>query len=166
MYHMWTLYYAGVQAATTELASGKVTVTGTMDAEKLVEYVYRRTKKQARIIPQPEPEKQEPKPEDKPAEEASAPPAEEKKAEETGGGEKKEEQPREAGEAKKEGNDGKDSDEEEPKKLAEGDNELMSIEEESLKRMMYYYQPVYVIERIPPAPQLFSDENPNACCIS
>ncbi|KAK7856333.1 heavy metal-associated isoprenylated plant protein 9 [Quercus suber] len=39
------------------------------------------------------------------------------------------------------------------------------INEEGMKRMMYYYQPVYVIERIPP-PQLFSDENPNACCIS
>ncbi|XP_022141144.1 heavy metal-associated isoprenylated plant protein 9, partial [Momordica charantia] len=38
---------------------------------------------------------------------------------------------------------------------------------ENMKRMMYryyQYQPLYIIERIPP-PQLFSDENPNACCI-
>ncbi|KAK4786689.1 hypothetical protein SAY86_010522 [Trapa natans] len=153
----------GVQEATTELTSGKVTVTGTMDAQKLVEYVYRRTKKQARIVPQPEPEKQESKPEDKPAEEANAasPPAEEKKEE----GEKKEEQPQEGGEAKKE-----EGTAEEPKKLAgENINELMmSLEEDRLKRMIYYYdQPLmYVVERMPPAPQLFSDENPNACCIS
>ncbi|XP_062101010.1 heavy metal-associated isoprenylated plant protein 9-like [Humulus lupulus] len=40
-----------------------------------------------------------------------------------------------------------------------------SVEEENMKRMIHYYQPLYVIERIP-APQLFSDENPNACCIS
>ena len=41
-------------------------------------------------------------------------------------------------------------------------------DDESMKRMMYhyyYYQPLCVIEGIPP-PQLFSDENPNACCIS
>ncbi|KAI3920862.1 hypothetical protein MKW92_026507, partial [Papaver armeniacum] len=65
----------GVQTAETELSTGKVTVTGTMDAERLVDYVYRRTKKQARIVPQPEPEpvKEEEKKDEggeKPAEEA------------------------------------------------------------------------------------------------
>ncbi|XP_031394819.1 heavy metal-associated isoprenylated plant protein 9 isoform X2 [Punica granatum] len=163
----------GVQTAVTDLGSSKVTVTGTMDAEKLVDYVYRRTKKQARIIPQPEPEKPpESKPEEKPAEEASSPPIKEKKGEDgekkEEGGEKKEEQPQE-GEAKKE--DEKEGKEEEPKKVELGDqyhlgDPLMTIEEESLKRMMYSYQPMYVIERIPPAPQLFSDENPNACSVS
>ncbi|KAF7816612.1 heavy metal-associated isoprenylated plant protein 9 [Senna tora] len=72
----------GVQTAVTELSTGKVMVTGTMDANKLVEY-----------------------------------------------------------------------------------NVVVAIDDEGMKRMMYYYQPLYVIERIPP-PQLFSDENPNACCIS
>nr|GMC66872.1 heavy metal-associated isoprenylated plant protein 9 [Ipomoea batatas] len=44
-----------------------------------------------------------------------------------------------------------------------------SVSEEAaagMHRMMYYYQPLYFVERIPPAPQIFSDENPNACCIS
>ena len=54
----------GVRTATTELSSSKVSVTGTMDPNTLVDYVYRRTKKQAKIVPQPEP-KPEPKPEEK-----------------------------------------------------------------------------------------------------
>ncbi|KAB1228252.1 Heavy metal-associated isoprenylated plant protein 26 [Morella rubra] len=70
----------GVQTATTELSTGKVMVTGTMDANKLVDYVYRRTKKQARIVPQTEPaEKKEENKEAKPAEEAKS---EEKKEQE------------------------------------------------------------------------------------
>lgn len=86
----------GVQTAVTDLSTSKVTVTGTMEANKLVDYVYRRTKKQAKIVPQPEPEP-EPEPakvEEKPAEEAK--PAEEKKEEQ-----KEEEKPAE--EDKKEG---------------------------------------------------------------
>lgn len=158
----------GVQTAETELSSGKVTVTGTMDANKLVEYVYRRTKKTAKIVPQPEPEK--PADEPKPAE--TEKPAEEPKPEE-----KKEENnpepPKEEGETKPQ----EEGQIEEPKKE---ENEVIheiihptNHEEDSMKRMMYQYnynyynyqQPMYVIERIPP-PQLFSDENPNACCIS
>ncbi|KAK7856330.1 heavy metal-associated isoprenylated plant protein 9 [Quercus suber] len=51
----------GVQTAVTEFSTGKVVVTGTMDENKLVDYVYRRTKKQARIVPQPVPEPEEKK---------------------------------------------------------------------------------------------------------
>ncbi|XP_057800755.1 heavy metal-associated isoprenylated plant protein 9 [Salvia miltiorrhiza] len=133
----------GVRTAETELSSGKVTVTGTMDADRLVDYVYRRTKKQAKVVPQPEPEKppeESPKPEEKPAD---AKPAEEEKKEE---GDKKEE----------EGGTAAEEEEEEDK----------SMEEPGMYKMMYHnYQPIYVVERIPPAPQLFSDENPNACFI-
>ncbi|KAH6766860.1 Heavy metal transport/detoxification superfamily protein [Perilla frutescens var. hirtella] len=133
-----------VRTAETELSSGKVTVTGTMDADRLVDYVYRRTKKQAKIVPQPEPEKppeESPKPEEK-AEEAK--PAEEEKKE--------------------------DSPAEEEKKEEYGggaEEEAKSVEEQAaMYKMMYYnYQPIYMVERIPPAPQLFSDENPNACTI-
>ncbi|KAF7830812.1 heavy metal-associated isoprenylated plant protein 9 [Senna tora] len=115
----------GVQKAETEFSTGKVTVMGTMDGEKLVDYVYRRTKKQAKIVPQ-----------------AAEPEADkENNKEEKGGGEEE----------------------------AVVDDIVMNdnnVEDEGLKRMMYhYYQPLYVVERIPP-PQLFSDENPNACCIS
>lgn len=135
----------GVQTVETEHSTGKVIVTGTMDGNKLVDFVYRRTKKQAKIVPQPE---HEPAPEskegEKPAEEEAKP--EEKKQE--GGEDNKNES--------KEEKDGE---------------EINGVhdEEDMMKRMMYYNyynQPLYVVERMPPPPQLFSDENPNACCIS
>lgn len=142
----------------------KVTVTGTMDADKLVEYVYRRTKKQAKIVPRPEPE---PKPEEKKeAEKPSEEPKPEEKKEEGEGAEKRpDEEKKEGGAGENENGTGK---EEEAKKEA-GEEQNMNInvigDEQAMQRMMYYYQPLYVMERIPP-PQLFSDENPNACCIT
>ncbi|KAH9724453.1 heavy metal-associated isoprenylated plant protein 9 [Citrus sinensis] len=152
----------GVQTAVTELSTEKVTVTGTMDANKLVDYVYRRTKKQAKIVPQPEPEpvlapeKQEEKKEaeEKPPEEEAKPKGEEKP-------------PEEARKEENESNNNNKGEEikEEPKMEGGENNNSNNTDEENTKRMMYYYQPLYVIERIPP-PQLFSDENPNACCIS
>ncbi|KAK6155456.1 hypothetical protein DH2020_009704 [Rehmannia glutinosa] len=149
----------GVRTVETELSSSKVTVTGTMDADRLVDYVYRRTKKQAKIVPQPEPEPEKP-------------PEENPKPEE----EKKEEKPEEAKpEEKKEEGEKKDPPPEEEKKYGgdaaeataeEAKEEAKNVEEQSMHKMMYQYnyQPLYVIERIP-APQLFSDENPNACNI-
>ncbi|XP_030460408.1 heavy metal-associated isoprenylated plant protein 9-like [Syzygium oleosum] len=155
----------GVQTAVTELSAGKVTVTGTMDAEKLVDYVYRRTRKHAQIVPQPEPEpeqKEEKKEAEKPAEELKP---EEKKEE---NGEQKSEDKPEVKKKKEEENKSEEKGKEEEDKK-EGEEEAMvnhiTVDEEGMKRMMYYYQPLYVIERLPP-PQLFSDENPNACCIS
>ncbi|KAK4489807.1 hypothetical protein RD792_000450 [Penstemon davidsonii] len=148
----------GVRTAETEFSSSKVTVTGTMDADRLVDYVYRRTKKQAKIVPQPEPEKppEDPKPEEK-KEEEKPPAAEEAKPEE-----KKEE-------AEKKDTPPPPPPEEEKKDGGENTAEQgggeTKVEEQSMHKMMYnYYQPLYVIERIP-APQLFSDENPNACSI-
>ncbi|KAF8020239.1 hypothetical protein BT93_G0827 [Corymbia citriodora subsp. variegata] len=171
----------GVQTAVTELSTGKVVVTGTMDADKLVDYVYRRTRKQARIIPQPEPEpapepekKEEKKEAEKSAEEPN--PEEEKKQE--NGEQKSEDKPeekkvKEEGKKESEGEEkgGGESKEEEAKKEGGGGGgqeamvDQIIVDEE--ERMMYYYQyqQPYVIERLPP-PQLFSDENPNACCIS
>ncbi|XAR52116.1 hypothetical protein NMG60_11020022 [Bertholletia excelsa] len=150
----------GVRTATTEFSTGKVMVTGTMDADKLVDYVYRRTKKQAKIVLPPEPEKPaeaeaEPKAEEKKDEPAAAPaeePKQEEKKEENAG-EKPPEEEKKTGESKEEG------------KNNEGEAQSMVTEEQRMQRMMYYYEPLYVIERIPP-PQLFSDENPNACCIT
>ncbi|KAG5558939.1 hypothetical protein RHGRI_008775 [Rhododendron griersonianum] len=158
------LKMGGVTSATTELSSMKVTVTGTMDADKLVEYVYRRTKKQAKIVPRPEPE---PKPEEKKEAEkpAEEPKPEEKKEEGEGGEKRPDEEKKEGGAGENEDGTGK---EEEAKKEA-GEEQNMNInvtgDEQAMQRMMYYYQPLYVMERIPP-PQLFSDENPNACCVT
>ncbi|KAL1308617.1 hypothetical protein HN51_050597 [Arachis hypogaea] len=158
------LQMRGVQTAVTEFNSGKVVVTGTMDANKLVDYVYRRTKKQAKIVPPPEPEP-EPEPEKK---EENKEAAEDGKKEE----EKKEEEKAQEEEKKEEGGENKEEKGGEEGKKEENNNMQVvynySMEEDlGMKRMMYYYQypPLYVIERLPP-PQLFSDENPNACCIS
>ncbi|WCJ27569.1 Heavy metal transport/detoxification superfamily protein [Euphorbia peplus] len=151
------LQMRGVEKAVTELSTGKVIVTGTMDGEKLVEYVYRRTRKQARIVPQPAPEP-EPEPQPKPEPEPEPEPEkkeEEKPAEEKGPG---------AEEAKNE---------EQESKKEENNSEIIlgsSIElEENMKSMMMHYNyqlPLHMIQSIPPPPQLFSDENPNACSIS
>lgn len=161
------LQMRGVQTAVTEFSTGKVTVTGTMDANKLVDYVYRRTKKQAKIVPKPEPEpekkEEESKEGEKPAAEEEAKPEENKKEEEEE--EKPTEEPKkEEGGENKEEKGGEESKEETKKEESGG---VVNIDEEGMKRMMYYYQypPLYVIERTPP-PQLFSDENPNACSIS
>ncbi|XP_004235034.1 heavy metal-associated isoprenylated plant protein 9-like [Solanum lycopersicum] len=152
----------GVRSAETEASTGKVTVTGTMDANKLVDYVYRRTKKQAKIVPQPEPEPEKPVEETKPdeAKPVEEPTPEDKKDEGTPPTENKE------------GGDGEKPPEGE-KNEGGGGGEAMIIpiedhyDEHTINKLMYYhpYQPLYVIERIPP-PQLFSDENPNACCIT
>ncbi|KAF5743424.1 hypothetical protein HS088_TW08G00005 [Tripterygium wilfordii] len=172
----------GVQTVATELSSGRVTVTGTMDANKLVDYVYRRTKKQAKILPQPEDQ------EKPPAAAASAPAPEEKeeeKKEENNDEEKKEEQgkPPEQKEEKEtnmkeQGPEGEQNNNnniiqiEANKQLQEELVDNLSFHEEennNTKRsasMMYGYYNYQVMERIPPPPQLFSDENPNACCIS
>lgn len=179
----------GVRTAETELSSGIVRVTGSMDASRLVEYVYRRTKKQARVVPQPEPAAEKPKeealakPSEEPTKEETPPAAEgeeagppqvEKTQEEAA--DKKEDAPPpppQGEEEKKEGgggeggsNGGAAGGKQEP---ADHETVMMmssvGVDELSMQKAMYYYQPLYVMERIPP-PQLFSDENPNACCIT
>lgn len=146
----------GVQTVVTELSTGKVIVRGNMDENKLVDYVYRRTKKQAKIVPQPEPEPAEPENKEADKPEGANKPEEEKKGEEGGGGDdnKNDENKEEKGTAGEE------------VLIGDENNGNYVDEVEGMKRMMYYnYQPLYMVERIPP-PQLFSDENPNACCIS
>ncbi|WMV35593.1 hypothetical protein MTR67_028978 [Solanum verrucosum] len=72
----------GVRTAETDLTLGKVIVKGSMDANKLIDYVYGRTKKQAKIVLQHEPRKhkEEPKSEDpNPDEEAKKLEEEDKK---------------------------------------------------------------------------------------
>lgn len=159
---MYILLNLGVRSAETEASTGKVTVTGTMDANKLVDYVYRRTKKQAKIVPQPEPEPEKPVEETKPdeAKPVEEPTPEDKKDEGTPPTENKE------------GGDGEKPPEGEKNEGGGGGEEMIipiddHYDEHTINKLMYYhpYQPLYVIERIPP-PQLFSDENPNACCIT
>ncbi|KAJ9539568.1 hypothetical protein OSB04_026074 [Centaurea solstitialis] len=124
----------GVSKVETEVGCGKVRVMGTMDGEKLVEYVYRRTKKQAKIVPQPQPQ---PQPDQKELQAKQQVKKEDEIDKQEGGDE----------DAKLDNKEEADDDE----------------KKENQGRMMYDYQPALYL--IPP-PQLFSDDNPNACSIS
>ncbi|KAK1271314.1 hypothetical protein QJS04_geneDACA012572 [Acorus gramineus] len=146
----------GVQSAEPELKTSQVSVKGVFDPPKLVEYVYKRTGKHAVIVKQ-EPEKKEG--EKAKAEEKK----EEKKSEGGGGGEKEKDKEKkgegeggegggEKGENKKEGEEAKGGEEETMKTVEVGKNEF------------YYYHPRYAVEYAYP-PQIFSDENPNACSV-
>ncbi|KAL5574881.1 hypothetical protein UlMin_017528 [Ulmus minor] len=110
----------GVDSVETDVANDKVVVKGVIDPKKLVDYVYKRTRKQASIV------------------------EEEKKEEEK----KEEEKKEEKAEEKKEGEEGK---EEEDKKS-------------DIKRSEYWPSKYYLEYQYPP-PQMFSDENPNACSV-
>lgn len=167
---------AGVQSAETELSNSKVTVTGTMEANKLVDYIYQRTRKQAKIFPPSEPEKPKEEPPAAPTEEAKpaeeAPKDEEKKEEE-----KPEDNVKAAIEEKKEinGDNNAGGVKKETEKNVEenvqiegkkeGDEMFYNYNHEDMAKKIVYPPSVYVIHQ-PPPPQLFSDENPNACCIS
>ncbi|KAJ0967806.1 hypothetical protein J5N97_024723 [Dioscorea zingiberensis] len=99
----------GVESARTDLLNNEVIVKGNFDPTKIVEYVYRRTKKQASIVKD----------------------------------EKKEEESEEKKEEEKE----------------KGDED----EKNELKKFKHYLE--YYYSYSSPPPQIFSDENPNACSI-
>ena len=99
----------------TDLANDQVIVKGVVDPAKLVDHVYKRTKKQASIVKD-----------------------EEKKEEE-----KKEEEKRE--------------EKEEEKKEGEEDNKT------EIKRSEYWPSKNYIDYAYDP--EIFSDENPNACSV-
>ncbi|GAB2221381.1 hypothetical protein Droror1_Dr00012557 [Drosera rotundifolia] len=137
-----------VEVATPNLKSSEVTVKGTFEADKLVEYVYKRTGKHAVVVKQdpPPPSAEADKKEEGKAKEESA-----EKEEKKGDGE---------GEPKKGGGDGNGGAAEE----ATEDGKVVEMRANEY----YYYPPKYALEMYAypyPPPQIFSDENPNACSI-
>lgn len=136
-----------MESAEPDLKNSQVSVKGVFDPPKLVEYVYKRTGKQAVIVKQ-DPEKKEK------AEEGGKEGKEEKKGEEGGVKEKKGEE-----NAKKEG-----------ESEGQGGGEGGGAPEEAKvvevkKNEYYYYPPRYAMEMHAYPPQIFSDENPNACSV-
>ncbi|KAM3280630.1 hypothetical protein ACQJBY_047440 [Aegilops geniculata] len=132
----------GVVSAATDLAAGRLTLSTTVDDEKIVEYIHRRTGKIASVVLPPPPEP--PKEEEPPA--AAAEPSKEEAPADADG--KKEEAGEnkpaedgkgaaEAGEEKKEGGGGAG---EEDQKL--GKQEGVAVDgfppEEMMKRMVYW----------------------------
>ncbi|KAK9080559.1 hypothetical protein SSX86_000317 [Deinandra increscens subsp. villosa] len=126
----------GVESVVPNLQNSQVTVKGTFPAAELVAYVSKRTAKHAVIVKQD-----------------SGDTAEEKKADE--GGDKKDEK-----------KDGEKQDE-----AAQPDDTAATAPEmrKSEHNYNYYYQPanyhLYPSRYAAEAPQMFSDENPNACSV-
>ncbi|CAL0306744.1 unnamed protein product [Lupinus luteus] len=147
----------GVESAGPDLKNSQVSVKGVFDPEKLVEYVKKRTGKQAVIVKQEVEKKEEAKEETK----------EEKKDEEGGEKDKKgeeEEEEEEKNREKKEGEGG------EAKAEVNAEEENNKVVE--LKKNEYYYNTQrYGMEYYHAfpgpdyPPQIFSDENPNACTV-
>lgn len=121
----YVLIYSGVESVETNLGNDQVIVKGVLDPVKLVDDVYKRTKKQATIV------------------------KEEEKKEEV---EKKEKE-------KKEEKEEEEKKEEEENKGGEEEEENKS----DIKRSEYWPTKNYVDYAY--APEIFSDENPNACSV-
>ncbi|KAF9622291.1 hypothetical protein IFM89_031094, partial [Coptis chinensis] len=132
----------GVQTVEADLKSSQVMVKGVFEPPKLVEHVYKRTGKHAMIV-HTEPEKKE-----------------EEKAD------MKDEKEEKGESEKKEGEEAKPADEEAKNQEAEAEAEAeeTKVEVELKKNEFYYYPPKYHMEYAYP-PQIFSDENPNACSV-
>lgn len=136
------LFLAGVQAADPDLKGSQVTVKGVFESAKLVEYIYKRTGKHAVIVKEELEKKAEEKPKD------GKEGAEKKDGKDDGG----------KGDGEKEG--GKES--------GGGEEGKEEVRAELRKNEYYYYYPKYPTEYVyapAPAPQFFSDENPNACSV-
>lgn len=151
--------FLGVESAEPDLKSSEVTVKGVFDPPKLVEYVYKRTGKHAVIV------KQEPEKKDK--EESKDGNKEEKKAKEGGGGGGDKET--KAEEEKKEGK-GEEAKPEAKEAAAATTEETNKVIELQANAYQYYppsqyYPPRYPMEMYAYPPQIFSDENPNACSV-
>lgn len=152
----------GVESAEPDLKSSQVSVKGAFEPEKLTDYVHKRTGKHAVIMKvEPEKKKEEEKP--KEGKEEKKPEEAEKEAKkEEGGG--KDDKPAAAAAAAVE-----------PPTKAEG--ELVEDPKMELKKNeFFYYYPHQNLQVYPPQrivqeyyqdypPQIFSDENPNACSV-
>ncbi|CAA0816483.1 Heavy metal transport/detoxification superfamily protein [Striga hermonthica] len=150
----------GVESVEPELKSSQVKVKGTIEPEKLVDHVYKRTGKHATVVKvEPEKKKEDEKPkegkEDKKSEEGEKgkKEAEKEAAKTAGGGGGEQLSPVEA---------------EEDSKLELRKNESNYCYPQQQNHQFYpqFYPPQrFVQETYSYPPQMFSDENPNACTV-
>nr|XP_043615309.1 heavy metal-associated isoprenylated plant protein 7-like [Erigeron canadensis] len=159
----------GVESVEPDLKNSQVSVKGTFTAPQLVQHIHKRTGKNAVIVKQdPEPKK-----------EAGGDKGKVEKKDD-GAAEKKEESKDEKKEESKDTDEKKDSGGEKVEgeaAAAGGEGEEMPKGMMELRKSeFYYYHPQnyqiyptrYTAESsygYPPAPQMFSDENPNACSV-
>ncbi|KAG9445895.1 hypothetical protein H6P81_012023 [Aristolochia fimbriata] len=157
----------GVQEADPDLKGSEVRVKGVFEASKLVEYVYKRTGKHAVVVKQEVEKKEEEKAKEEKEEKGGEGEKEKGGGEGEGKGEKKEGGGGE--EAKEGGGDGGDA----VAAAAGGGGGEEETKTEAKKHEFIYYSshPRYYTEyqRYPMEsaypPQIFSDENPNACSV-
>ncbi|CAN4100624.1 unnamed protein product [Withania somnifera] len=160
----------GVENAEPDLKNSRVTVKGVFEATKLVDYVSKRTGKQA-VIVKVEPEKKAEQ-ENKPKEEKKT---DNKKAKKVEDGDNKEEKKDEAALAA-----APPANEEAPAAAPAKEETVQNDVDPKLdvkKNEFYYYHHTqnhelynpqrfaHEIHAYPPPPQIFSDENPNACSV-
>ncbi|RDX87943.1 Heavy metal-associated isoprenylated plant protein 7, partial [Mucuna pruriens] len=136
----------GVESAEADLKSSEVSVKGVFETAKLVEHVYKRTGKHAVVVKEEAEKKEEEGKEEKKAEEG------EKKEKGSGEDEEKKEKKEAESEAKAE-------------EAGTEENAVMEV-----KKHEYYYNPpsmelFYAYPGVQYPPQMFSDENPNACSV-
>ncbi|XP_006347343.1 neurofilament medium polypeptide-like [Solanum tuberosum] len=162
----------GVENAEPDLKNSQVTVKGVFEATKLVEYVSKRTGKRV-VIVKVEPEqkaKEEAKPKEDKKEEKKTDDKEVKKVEE---GDNKEEKKEEAAAPAKEEAVVAAA----PAKEEAVQNDVDPIVDVKKNEFYYYHHPqnhqlynnpqrlAHEMFAYPPPPQIFSDENPNACSV-
>ncbi|WOL04396.1 heavy metal-associated isoprenylated plant protein 3-like [Canna indica] len=163
----WILRMKGVHTAEPDLKSSEVTVKGVFDPESLVSYVHKRTGKHASVVKQEPAEKKPEEPEK--AKDVKNPGGGEKsgKDEKKGAGEKEEKEKKTkggggGGDAKK---DGAASAEAEEKEEGEKNVDGGGAAKTTRRNEFYYYYPTTHNVEYAQAPQIFSDENPNACAV-
>ncbi|KAK7302303.1 hypothetical protein RJT34_13189 [Clitoria ternatea] len=158
----------GVESAEPDLKKSEVSVKGVYDPAKLVEYVYKKTGKQAVIVKQEAEKKEKVEEGNKEAKE------EDQKKEEEGEKEKKNSEDGEKKEKEEEPKAEEKKTEEEVVAAAAAPSEESKVGEVKINEYYYnppsygmevYAYPVYnaYYHSYPPPPQMFSDENPNAC---
>lgn len=161
-----------MENAEPDLKNSQVTVKGVFEATKLVEYVSKRTGKRA-VIVKVEPEqkaKEEAKPKEDQKEEKKTDDKKVKKVEE---GDNKEEKKEEAAAPAKEEAVVAAA----PAKEEAVQNDVDPIVDVKKNEFYYYHHPqnhqlynnpqrlAHEMFAYPPPPQIFSDENPNACSV-
>ncbi|KAL6996922.1 hypothetical protein U1Q18_007046 [Sarracenia purpurea var. burkii] len=159
----------GVENVEPDLKSSQVTVKGVFDPQKLVEYVYKRTGKQASIVKQEPEKKEKEKEKEKETGTETEKGTEEKKAED--GGDEGSNKKGEEGAKEEKGGEGEAA----TATMAvaeEGEEETANVLELRKNEFYYnypqnhqYYAYPARFESNPYPPQIFSDENPNACSV-
>ncbi|KAK9273708.1 hypothetical protein L1049_018518 [Liquidambar formosana] len=157
------LKHKGVYSVKTDMKAQILTVEGNIESDKLISYIRKRVHKHAEIIP-PKPEKKEEKKEKEEKEEKKEKDEKDEKKEKDEkeekvkieGEEKKEKVKIEVEETKEKVKDGVKSTE--STNIIEFKEEMKVEVKDKEGKVPYFVHYVY-------APQLFSDENPNACSV-